>query len=125
MVKMITPQETKKDPLIHKRINKTPVNNESIEALTRATDKKVVGTFVNIESPGQPAKICGKYYKDMEYFAKVFEDQERCTIPISVARFINERCYYEQHSYLQDEKGNPIKSGKTQPRYKFMVEMSA
>jgi hypothetical protein len=108
--------------IIHSKINKTPVNKESIEAMTRETDKKVIGTFVNIECPGQPAKVCGRYYKGMEYFSKVFEDGERCTIPMSVSRWINERSAYDQHSYLQDERGNPIKTGKKQPRYKFMVE---
>jgi hypothetical protein len=122
MQKMIKPEE--KAPLIYSKINKTPVNKDSIEAMTKDMDKQVTGTFVNIETPGQPAKICGKYYRDMQYFAKVFEDQERCTIPLSVARFINERCFFEQHSYLQDDKGNPIKSGRKQPRYKFMIEMA-
>jgi len=125
MAKMIVPQETKQEPLVHRRINKTPVNKDSIEAMTRETDKNVKGTFVNIETPGQPAKISGKYYKGMEYFSQVMEDSQTYTIPLSVARFINERCFSEQHSYLLDEKGNPIKSGKKQPRYKFMIEMAA
>ena len=125
MAKMIVPQEVRKDPLIHKRINKTPVNTDSIEAMTPETDKKVTGTFLNVECPGQPGKVSGLYYKGMQYFTKVFEDGERCTIPLSVARWINERSAYEQHSYLQDEKGSPIKTGKKQPRYKFMIEMVA
>lgn len=108
--------------LIHSKINRTAVNKDSIEAMTRDTDKKVTGTFMNIECPGQPGKVCGLYYKGMDYFSKVFEDQENCTIPLSVARWINERSGYDQHSYLQDERGNPIKTGKKQPRYKFMIE---
>jgi len=123
MQKMIKPEE--KAPLLNIKMNKTPVNTDSIEAMTKDTDKKVVGTFVNIECPGQPAKVCGLYYKGMPYFIKTFEDQERCTIPLSVARWINERIAYEQHSYLQDERGNPIKTGKKQARYKFIVEMVA
>ena len=119
---MIVPQEVKRDPLVHLKINKTPVHTESIEAMTPETDKKVSGTFVNIECPGQPGKVSGKYYKGMQYFSKTFEDQEQATIPYSVARWINERSGYDQHSYLQDERGNPIKTGKKQPRYKFMIE---
>lgn len=125
MAKMLNPIEVKNDPLIHRKINKHAVNTESIYAMTPESDKKVVGTFMNIECPGQPAKISCKIYRGMEYFSKVFEDQERCTIPLSVSRFINEDVGYDQHSYLQDEKGNPIKTGKKQPRYKFMVEMVA
>lgn len=122
MVKMITPKEERTDPLIHKRINREAVNKDSIEAMTPEKDRKVTGTFVNIECPGQPAKICGKYYKGMPYFSETLVDQETYKIPLSVARFINERCFYEQHSYLTDDKGQPLKSGKKQPRYKFMVE---
>jgi hypothetical protein len=102
--------------------NKTAVNTDSIEAMTPETDKKVKGTFVNIECPGQPAKICGLYYKGMSYFEKTFEDGEKCTIPLSVARFINERCNYDQHSYILDDRGTPIKSQKAVPRYKFTSE---
>lgn len=119
--------ETKKPkaartPLIHSRINKSAVNIDSIEALTKETDRMVKGTFVNIECPGQPAKISCKFYKGMEYFAQTLQDGESYTIPMSVARFINERCKYEVHSHLTDEKGNPLKTGKFTPRYKFTAE---
>ena len=106
-------------------VNMSVVNKDSIEAMTPETDKKVTGTFVNIECQGQPAKICGKYYKGMNYFSEVFEDGKKYTIPLSVARFINERINYEQHSYLTDAEGNPLKTGKTMPRYKFMIESHA
>jgi len=106
-------------------VNMTAVNTDSIEAMTRETDKKVTGTFVNIECQGQPAKISGLFYKGMPYFSQVFEDGKKYTIPLSVARFINERICYEQHSYLQDAEGQPIKSGKGVARYKFMVESYA
>ena len=125
MAKMIVPKEVKNDPLIHKRINRSAVNIDSIEGMTRDTDKEVYGTFVNIECPGQPAKICGKYYKGMEYFAKTLEDGQKYSIPFSVARFINERCHHEQHTHLLDEAGNPIKSGKKLARYKFIIENAA
>lgn len=107
---------------LHKPINKTPVNKDSIEAMTPEKDKKVTGTFVNIECSGQPAKISGKYYKGMNFFCETFKDGEKYTIPLSVARFINERCMYEEHSYLTDSAGNPMKNAKPKPRYKFMIE---
>lgn len=104
------------------RINRTPVNLDSIEAMTQEQDKKVTGTFVNIECPGQTAKICCKYYRGMEYFSYVFQDNEKATIPWSVARHINERCQAESHTNLLDDKGNPIKGSKKQARYKFIIE---
>ena len=125
MQKMIKPTEMRKDPLIHLRSNKTPVNKDSIEAMTPETDKMVTGTFVNIECPGQTAKVCGKFYKGQQYFTRVFHDGEKASIPLSIARFINERICYDQASYILDESGNPIKSGKGIPRYKFMVDYIA
>jgi hypothetical protein len=119
---LIVPVETKTDPLVHRRINRAPVNVESIEAMTPDMDKKVRGTFVNIECPGQPAKISCKLYKGMQYFSETFLDNGTYTIPLSVARHINERCKAFKHSYLMDDKGNPIKEEKPTARYKFIVE---
>jgi hypothetical protein len=125
MAKLIVPQEVRKDPLIHKKSNKTPVNTDSIEAMTPETDKKVTGTFINVECPGQPAKVSGKFYKNMEYFSEVFLDGSRYTVPWSIARFINERCQHSKHDYITDQNGNPIKGNKFFPRYKFMIESMA
>lgn len=112
----------RKDPLIHLRINKTAVNKDSIEGMTPETDKKVRGRFVNVECPGQPQKICGRYYKGMQYFSQVLEDDQVATIPWSVARWINERYGSFEHTNLLDDKGVPIKGQKFRPRGKFIIE---
>jgi hypothetical protein len=104
------------------RQNKKPVNLDSIEAMTKDTDRPVTGTFLNVECPGQPAKICVRLYRGMDLFVKNFMDGEKCTIPLSVARHINERCNYEKHEHLLDDKGNPVKNPKAIPRYKFNLE---
>lgn len=119
-MKMIKPVETRTS--IHRTINRKPVNTESIEAMTPETDKMVRGTFLNVEYPGQPARVCGKFYRGQQYFSETFEDGQQYTIPLSIARFINERIGYEQHSYIMDEDGNPIKNNKKIPRYKFTAE---
>lgn len=116
-------KQVEKTPLgIHPKINREPVNSNSIEGMTREADKTVRGTFVNIECPGQTAKICGKYYKGMPYFEKVFNDNEKAIIPLSVARWINERCYHETHGFILDKDGNHVKNPKPQFRYKFVIE---
>ncbi len=122
MQKMIVPEEIRQDPFFHRTISRKPVNLDSIEALTPETDKKVTGTFVNIEYPGQTAPICCKYYKKMPYFKQVMMDGEKYTVPLSVARHINERCHYEPHKYILDPQGNPMKSSEKRARYKFIVE---
>lgn len=122
-MKMINPVEIKTLPedLIIK--SRAPVNILSIEAITPETDYKVKGTFVNVETPGQPAKVSCRLYKGMQVFEKLFLDGERCVIPHSVARFINERIHTNKHKYSTDADGNPQKiSDLPQPRYKFIVE---
>lgn len=111
-----------KSPLVHRKINKTRVNLDSIHAMTKETDHKVVGTFVNIEAPGLPQKFCLKLYEGMPVFNEVLMDNETVTIPLSVARHINEEFNKEEHSYLQDAKGNSLKTGKRVPRGKFLIE---
>lgn len=107
---------------IHAKQNTKAVNIDSIEAMTPEKDRPVVGTFLNVEYPGQPGKVCGKYYKGMQYFEKTMEDNQKYSIPLSVARWINERLYFEQHTHLLDENGQPMKGGKKLPRYKFIIE---
>lgn len=121
--KMITPEEKpKQNPLIHKPINRRPINIDSIEAMTPETDYMVTGTFINIECPGQPAKVSGKYYRGMEYFSEVMEDNKSYKIPLSVARYINENICHDQHKYVLDANGSPSKSYSKVFRYKFMIE---
>ena len=122
MQKMIIPKEERVDPFFLRKQNKTAINKDSIEGMTRETDKMVTGTFINVECPGQPAKICCKYYKNMPYFSDTFHDNERRTIPLSVARHINERCFFEEQKYILDESGAPLKNPKPRHRYKFVSE---
>lgn len=119
---MIVNTEVRTDPLIHKKINKTAVNPDSIYGMTREKDHKVKGQFINVEYPGLPQKISCKLYPGMPYFSEVLNDNETTVIPLSVARFINEDLGYDQHSYLKDEKGDPIKTGKKISRGKFIIQ---
>ena len=106
--------------LFVKRINKTPVNTDSIEAMTTENDRMVTGIFRNIEAPGQPAKICMRLYRFQQPFMQVLEDGLMYTIPLSVARGIREYCTHEKHEYLQDEQGKPMKGKKFFQRYDFI-----
>lgn len=118
----ISTLELRTDPLIHKRINRTPVNVNSVYGMTADKDHKVKGQYVNVEYPGLSQKISVKLYPGMPYFNEVLKDNETTIIPLSVARFINEDLGYDQHSYLTDDKGNPIKTGKKVARGKFIIE---
>ena len=120
MAKIIAPE--KKSLNLHGPINREPVNKNSVEGFTKETDKKVRGTFVNIECPGQTFPVTLKLYKGMNLFKKVFKDQEKCEVPLSVARYLNERCFYTKHKHLQDEKGEAVKGNDEIFRCKFMIE---
>lgn len=108
-------------PLIHAACNKTAVNVDSIEAMTRETDYKVRGTFIHVEYPGQPLTVSCRYYKGMQYFSKTLMDGEEYVIPLSVARHINERIENETHKHLTDGNGNAIKGSKKISKCKFMI----
>lgn len=118
--KMIVPVEKPRHSL--GRRNKTPVNIDSIEAMTFEKDRMVKGTFINIEAPGQSAFICCSYYKNMPLFSQHLMHEEKYTIPLSVVRHINERCVYIKHDHILDENGNPVKKSKPLPRYKFIPD---
>ncbi len=119
---LILPNEYKNDPLIHKRGNKSAVNVNAIEGMTRETDYKVSGRFVHIEYPGLPQKFCYRLYKGMPYFNEVLKDNELTTIPYSVARMINENWAWQKPAHEIDEKGQSIKNYTPIARGKFIIE---
>lgn len=112
----------KSNGLLLTKKNLTPVNTDSIEAMTPETDYDVVGTFVNIEAPGVAQKVSVLLYKGMQYFNEVLEENVTYTIPYSVARWINERFCHDKANYLKNEKGEDIKENKKTFRGKFIIE---
>ncbi len=101
--------------------SKKPVNKDSIEAMTKATDKMVKGIFKNLECPGQTGFVACRMYKDQPVFQKWFEDGEEAEIPLSVARHINENTSYPVHGYLLDAGGQYVKgTGRIVQRYEFV-----
>ena len=117
---MNTLQRTPKGaPYVGKRSSKI-VNKNSIEAMKKEDDKMVTGIFKNLENPGQDAYIGCRLYKGQSLFSKWFQDGEEATIPLSVARHINQNTQYPIHAYLLDENGNHVKgTGRMVQRYQF------
>lgn len=102
-------------------VSKKAVNKDSIEAMTDKDDRMVTGMFKNLENRGDVGFIACRYRKGQPIFVKKFFDGEIATIPLSVARHINQRCKYEKHGYELDDKGNHKKvvSNLVQ-RYEFV-----
>ena len=102
-------------------VSHKPVNVDSIEAMTKETDKMVTGVFKNIESPGQTGTVSCRFYKGQPIFTKTFFDGEIATIPLSVAKFINTRTSWQRHAYELNEKGDHKKvAGQVVNRYQFV-----
>lgn len=113
----------KSNGIIHTKKNLTPVNTDSIEAMTPETDYMVTGTFVNIEAPGVAHPFNGIYYAGMKYFSEVLQENVTYTIPYSVARWINERFCHEKAKYLKNDKGEDVKDNNNKIfRGKFIIE---
>lgn len=101
--------------------NKTPVNLDSLEAFTQENDKMVTGVFKNLESPGQTARVCCRLYKGQR-FNQVFLHDKEYVIPLSVAKFINQRIRYpiDKHA-IDDKTGESRKDvGTMVQRYQFL-----
>jgi hypothetical protein len=101
--------------------NKTVKNPDSLEAFTKETDKMVTGIFKNLESPGQTARVCCRLYKG-QCFNEVFFHDREYTIPLSVAKFINQRIRYPIHKHTIDEKTGESRKdiGEMVQRYQFI-----
>lgn len=110
---------------VRKEEVKTPkqrpvVNHDSLEAMTAESDRTVSGVFKNLESPGQPGYVACRLYKG-QLFSKNFFDGEIASIPLSVARYINQRISWPRHSHELDEKGKSSKRiGQMVQRYQFV-----
>lgn len=101
--------------------SKAPVNQDSLEAMKPEDDKMVSGVFKNLECPGQPGYVACRLYKGQPIFSKTFFDGEIATIPLSVAKYINQRTSWPRHSYELDDKGSHTKRvGQMVQRYQFV-----
>lgn len=106
--------------LIPPTMSKKAVNTTSIESITKETDKMVTGTFVHVQYPGQSKYIYCRYYEGQIPFGNNMMDGEVYTVPLSVARHINERVFEVEHSNLLDAQGNPVKTEKKKHHTRFL-----
>lgn len=122
MSKVLSPEVdcSQDNYLMPKTMGKKAVNVNSIEAITKETDKTVTGTFIHVQYPGQSKYIHCRYYEGQIPFSKNLMDGEVYTVPLSVARHINERVFEIEHSNLLDSQGNAMKSEKKKHHTRFL-----
>lgn len=85
--------------------------------------RKVTGIFKNLEAPGGDLTFTYKKYKEDPIREYHFEDGQKYTIPISVAKHINNNTAWANREYATGPDGTKklytIVKSKTQ-RYQFL-----
>jgi hypothetical protein len=80
-------------------------------------DRMVTGIVKNLQYPGQPIEFCFRSHGKKIHTYK-FKDNEMCTMPMSVAKHIN-NVKYQKHSFLLDQHGNHVKDPSPVNRFSF------
>lgn len=93
------------------RVNPAKKSGDIKANLRYQRDKEremVKGIFRFYEVPGGLMEFVFKKYKEDEVETYKFHDGQIYTIPLAVARHLNNGCAYPIHSYMQDENGAPV-----------------
>jgi len=70
--------------------------------------EKVKGLFKYFECPGGKMAFSYRKYKNEEIGKYEMEDNKIYTIPLGVAKHINNNIWYQVHGYTIDEHGKPV-----------------
>ncbi len=98
------------------RVNLTPIKKTVTPATRSEAEKKleeeyakdsqiVKGVFTNNENPGMGLEFVYKKYKQDPLEKYTFEHNGVYSIPLGVARHINNNTYYNVHEHTKDENG--------------------
>ena len=91
-----------------KEVTKTSSMEKQIE-LSRQKDSELVrGVFKFYEVPGGILEFMYRKYKGDSPQLYKMQDNKVYTIPLGVAKHINNDCWYPTHEYSVDENGKPI-----------------
>ena len=75
----------------------------------RDKDREMVrGKFIFHEVPGGQMTFPFRKYKEDPVESFTLVDGEIYTLPLGVAKHLNQNCWYPESQYLTDEKGMPI-----------------
>ena len=114
--------KTEKEEVVMEKVSTAakPVDRNSIEYKRKRDKELVKGIFHNYEVPGGSLEFTYKKYKgeQVEWFKMV--DGEMYTIPLGVAKHLNNDVKYKVHQFKLDETGKKSKMiGKTIKRCSF------
>lgn len=105
-----------------KRNKEEKIKAEDLRIQKRDEDSKMVtGIFKNDEVKGGDLTFTVRFYKEDPYKTYYFEDGKTYTIPLGVAKHINNMTRQKEHAYLVDAEGKKIKGiGSHRQRYTFL-----
>jgi hypothetical protein len=94
---------------------------EELREKARDEDSKMVtGIFKNLEVEKGDLTFSFRKYKEDPYRTYHMEDGKKYTIPLAVAKHINNMTKQKQHAYLVDKDGKKITGiGSHRQRYQF------
>ena len=116
-----------KEISINNRKKRTPEEMIGAEDKRReqldADSKMVTGIFKNLESPGGDLEFTYRKYKEEPFKVYHFLDGQKYTIPLGVAKHLNNETAYAQRDYATGPDGSKqlytfVKSRKQ--RYQFL-----
>lgn len=87
----------------------------------RDKDARLVrGIFKNFETPGGEVRFVYRKHKGEEIKKYILRDGETYSIPLGVAKHLNNNCQYPVHAYAMNEEGVPtMRIGKRVNRFGF------
>ncbi len=102
------------------RRNPRKITDEEMKKMREKDHKVVKGIFRTYEPRGGSMTFSFKKYKGDDVLKYTLVDGEIYSIPLMVAKHLNQNCSYPKHSYVLDADGKPsVEVGKKVPRCSF------
>ena len=104
-----------------KRTKEQMIAAEDLRRKMRDEDSKMVtGVFKNLETPGADLEFTYRKYKEDSFQNYHMYDGQKYTIPLGVAKHINNQTQEKVHAWLVDVNGKKIVgAGNKRQRYQF------
>lgn len=120
--------ENKQEQVIHEKRRKRRAHAEmmekkniNLEEMRQEDNRKVKGVFKCFQPVGGSVSFYFKKYRGDNITRYDLEDGKTYELPLMVANHLNENCYEEDHKFLLDQWGNPIR-GKGKRRHRFTFQ---
>ena len=100
--------------------NKRKLSEQEIRAQREKDHQIVKGIFRCYEPKGGSMSFSFRKYKGDEVLQYTLVDGEIYSLPLMVAKHLNQNCWWPQHTHVLDANGNPsIEVGKKVERCSF------